>query len=315
VTTRTVTWRQIASHALTLVGALWAAYFWAQLTMGGGNPADASTYYRIHLDDLYGGWYVGGPDAYQYSPVFAQLLAPLHAVPFDVLVAVWRAAALAIVVWLAGPFSLPILLLSPVASEVNAANINIFLAGAIAAGFRYPGLWSTVLLTKVTPGIGLLWFLVRREWSKLGVALGVTIAVAAVSFLISPGQWIAWLGLVASNTGAQVLTPPFWVPLAVRLPLAAIAIYYGARLNHRWMVPIGAMIAAPVLYFPTQSIALGALPFLRTAAGNEVSRIATWVRRRRGAPLPPEEASATSATDQPLKPPAEGDQVPAKVLR
>ncbi len=46
------------------------------------------------------------------------------------------------------------------------------MAAAIALGFRYPATWAFVLLAKVTPGIGLLWFLVRREWRNLAIALG-----------------------------------------------------------------------------------------------------------------------------------------------
>jgi hypothetical protein len=73
--------------------------------------------------------------------------------PFDVFVGIWRTILLATLVWLAGPFTPFVLLLVPVASEVNAGNIQILLAGAIVAGFRWPGTWSFVLLTKVTPGI------------------------------------------------------------------------------------------------------------------------------------------------------------------
>ena len=43
---------------------------------------------------------------------------------------------------------------------------------AIVLGFRWPFTWAFVLLTKVTPGVGLLWFAVRREWRSLAIALG-----------------------------------------------------------------------------------------------------------------------------------------------
>ena len=51
-------------------------------------------------------------------------------------------------------------------------------------GFRYPWTWGFVLLTKVTPGIGLLWFAVRREWRALAIALGVTGVIVAVSLVL-----------------------------------------------------------------------------------------------------------------------------------
>ena len=43
-------------------------------------------------------------------------------------------------------------------------NIHLLLGAVIVAGFRWPWLWALPLLTKVTPGVGLLWFALRREW-------------------------------------------------------------------------------------------------------------------------------------------------------
>ena len=51
--------------------------------------------------------------------------------------------------------------------ELAGGNIHLLLAAAIVLGFRWPWTWSLVLLTKITPGIGLLWFVVRREWRNL----------------------------------------------------------------------------------------------------------------------------------------------------
>ena len=69
----------------------------------------------------------------------------------------------------------------PVSQEILIGNIHLLLAAAIVLGFRWPGTWAFVLLTKVTPGVGLLWFAVRREWRSLGIALGATAAIVAVS--------------------------------------------------------------------------------------------------------------------------------------
>ena len=63
-------------------------------------------------------------------------------------------------------------------------------------GFRYPAAWSLILLTKVTPGIGLLWFAVRREWRSLAIALGATAVIAAVSLAIDPRAWFEWFGVI-----------------------------------------------------------------------------------------------------------------------
>ncbi|HET7027304.1 MAG TPA: glycosyltransferase family 87 protein [Candidatus Limnocylindrales bacterium] len=264
----------IAAHALTLLGAILAAFYWWQLTSLGSYAWDAGIYYRINLDDLYAGWVVGGPDAFQYSPAFAQVIGVLRGIfSFEVFVAIWRAAELAIVVYLAGPLTIPVLLWGPVASEVNAGNVNLFLALAVALGFRTPGSWAFVLLTKVTPAVGLLWFPVRREWRKLAVAVSVTALVSAVSFAVSPGQWIAWVSLILGHSSDNVVTFPYFVPLLVRLPVAALVVVVAARLGWRWIVPVAAMLAAPVLYFPTQSIAIGALPFVRHSLGRRLREL------------------------------------------
>ena len=67
------------------------------------------------------------------------------------------------------------------------------MAAAIALGFRYPVAWSFILLTKVTPGIGLVWFAARREWRHLAIALGFTGALVAVSLVLEPQLWVDWL--------------------------------------------------------------------------------------------------------------------------
>src|SRR3989442_1267745 len=81
----------------------------------------------------------------------------------------------------------------PVAFELYHGNIRLLIAAAIALGFRYPAAWSFVLLTKVTPGVGLLWFAVRREWRRLAIALGVTAALVAVSLAFDFRLWQQWI--------------------------------------------------------------------------------------------------------------------------
>ena len=273
---------RVASRSLTALGALAAVVYWTYLTTNGGSPVDFTIYYHVDLDDLYGGWVVGGPASFQYAPVFAQAMAVLRVLPFDVLLAAWRAAALAVVVWLAGPLALPALLWGPVAAEVNAGNVNLFIAAAIVAGFRRPGAWAFVLLTKITPGVGLLWFAVRREWRALREVALVTGAIVAgsvvISVLVAPGQWLDWLRLLATHTQDAVPTFPYWIPLWARLPVGVAIVVVGARLGWRASVGLAAVVAAPVLYYPTQSIALAALPPLRESAGRWLRRIQPAMR-------------------------------------
>ena len=141
---------------------------------------DARSYYGLDLADLYEGrtnWNTIG--AYPYSPAFAQLVYPLNLLPWPMFVAAWTILLLAAVFFLTGP---RLLLLGLVlgAMEIAGGNISLLLTVAIVAGFRYPWTWAFVILTKITPGIGLLWFVLRREWRQLGIALGATAAIVAV---------------------------------------------------------------------------------------------------------------------------------------
>ncbi len=92
-------------------------------------------------------------------------------------------------IWLGGRRALWVLAFPPVALELYYGNVNLLIAAAIALGFRYPAAWSFVLLTKVTPGVGLLWFAVRREWRQLAIALGVTAVIVAASVALDGRLW------------------------------------------------------------------------------------------------------------------------------
>ena len=66
-----------------------------------------------------------------------------------------------------------------------------------------------MLLTKVTPGVGLLWFVVRREWRPLVIALGVTAAIVTVTFVAVPWMWADWISMVlAEGSNSQQQTVP-----------------------------------------------------------------------------------------------------------
>jgi len=305
VPSRSVRVLRLLGFGLTAAGAIFAGWTWAYWTTVGGNPADLRIYLTTPLSDPYSEWVLGAGDAYQYSPAFLQAIQPLAALPVEAAVAGWRAVLLAIVVLLAGPLTIPVLLWGPVASELNAGNVNLLIAAAIAAGYRWPAVWAFVLHTKITPAIGLLWFVVRGEWRKLGVVVSIAGGIALASAILVPELWRGWLILIFGNaaSAAQVTTFPYWIPLSMRLPIAGLIVVLAARLGWKWAVAPAAMIAAPVLYFPTQAIVLGALP--------EVRRIATgWLERLLVASASPAQATAS----QPAELGAERDEVPPDVV-
>jgi hypothetical protein len=232
-----------------------------------GTGQDARCYWQAaQLSDpyLHSDW--NDPIAYVYSPAFLQALAPLTALPWQGFMAAWTALLLAAVRFLTGPRLLAAGLLFPFTlMEVAGGNISLLLAAAIVLGFRWPATWSLVLLTKVTPGIGLLWFAVRREWRSLAIALGATAAIVAVSFAFAPDLWREWVDVVQRNVaaGKSGTWASLPVPLLVRLPIAIAIVVWGARTDRRWTVPVAAMFALPALWYGGLSMLLAVIPLTR----------------------------------------------------
>jgi hypothetical protein len=191
---------------------------------------------------------IGSGDAYLYSPPFAQVLAPLGHLPWHVFLVVWTLMLIAAIWALAGEWTPLVLFIPFVSGDLAYGNIHLFLALAIALSFRWPATLALVLLTKPTIGVCLLWFVFRGEWRRLGIALGTTAAIALASFAIAPGQWWSWLSVLKSNawsTPAQLTVP---VPVLPRLVVAAAVVAVAARRDWKWLVPVAAVLAVPVLY-------------------------------------------------------------------
>jgi hypothetical protein len=237
--------------AVLLVGAAYAAW---QLMGGAPESQDSKAYYLASLDDPYARSLVGGDYAYLYSPAFAQALAPLRLLPIGWFVAVWTLVLVAALAWTARRLALPLLLFQPVIASIALGNVELLIAAAIVAGFRWPAAWAFVLLSKVTPGIGLVWFAVRREWRALAIALGATAGIAAISFAIAPGLWFDWANVLMRNGGTTVSLPTLPGPLWLRVLAGGVLVAWGARTDRRWTVPVGAAIAVPVGWFTFTAI-------------------------------------------------------------
>lgn len=226
-----------------------------------GTGQDARCYWVPTLDDpyRYSGW--TDPIAYVYSPAFLQVVSPLTALPWQAFMAAWTAILLAAVCFLTGPRLLAFGV-AFAAMELAGGNISLLLAGAIVLGFRWPAAWAFVLLTKVTPGIGLLWFVVRREWRPLGMALGATGVVVLVSAVFMPAAWPEWIGVLTGNVGREGTWAALPVPLWLRLPIAVAVVVWGARTDRMWTVPVASMIALPALWYGGLSMLLAVIPLL-----------------------------------------------------
>lgn len=259
------------------------------------------TWYRVSAhrweNDAYGYWVAwnGGlydipwlvHGAYTYSPAIAQATYPWTLLAWKLAWALEAGAQIAALALIAGPllavilYYVPINLLAgypnPVAATIGNGNIEILVALAVVASYRWPGGWAFVLHTKITPGIGMLWYAVRREWRNLAIAIGVTAAIAAVSFVVAPDLWFQWLGLLRTAAGADAVSSEaiLPLPLAIRLVLAVVIVAWGARTNRYWTVPIAATLGLPAIRLGGLAVLVAAVPFLFSR-----SRLAFLIPRR-----------------------------------
>lgn len=225
---------------------------------------DAAVYWLADLDHLYSG-VAGEPLAFLYSPAYAQVLEPLRLIPLETFVWLWRFAELAVLTYAARWLTLPILLVVwPVTGELVVGQVHLLMAAAILASRRWPGLWAAVILTKPTLGVGLAYYIGKRDGRALAIALGTLVVVAGISFALAPSLWFDWVQVLRLSQPGQ--PEAFDWPVWIRLPFAAgLAFVAGAR-DWRWLEPIAAVLALPVLWWVGLSMATASLVDLRPAA-------------------------------------------------
>ncbi|MGZ6311851.1 MAG: glycosyltransferase family 87 protein [Candidatus Limnocylindrales bacterium] len=245
---------------------------------------DARSYWGFPRADPYAGSAsANGLGVFRYAPAFLPLLSLFSLLDWSSFSFLWFCLLAGTYFWLAGRWWLLALAFAPIAYELYMGNVHLLLAAAIVLGFRYPATWAFVLLTKVTPGVGLLWFAVRREWGSLLVALGVTGAIVGAGLLLAPGTWQAWF---ASLAGTAEATGPNHVPLPlpVRLAGAALIVIWGARTDRRWTVVVAATLGLPTLWDHGWSMLIGVVPLVdpRWATDSPAARL----RRRLARPVP-----------------------------
>jgi hypothetical protein len=203
-------------------------------------------------------YYYGTPysdEHYRYSPSFYWLTLPLRALPWELFISLWTAAHLAVLAWL-GPWTILLAF-----DDVIRGNVTTFLAlGVVLAVRGHTWSWSWTLLTKVTPGIGILVHVGRREWRAVVVAFGSTALVIALTWPL--GLWPEWfVSLAAAPEGYQTID--VLAPLPVRLVIGSILCLLAAR--WLWLLPEGMIIAMPGLW-PSSFALLAALPRLLAQA-------------------------------------------------
>jgi len=269
-TRRPMVRRAVLVLALLLAGAVYVRQF-SYMYRG-----DAYLYWEaIRKEHLYITQLQDAPHGFLYSPAFIQSVWPLLSLPWEVFYAIWLAVYIAALVWICRPWltlavlpwvfiTFGIALLQIPRHSVSSGNIYLYMGLAVVAGFRWPSAYAFLLLTKVTPGIALLWFVVRREWRNLAIALGTTAAIVAVSFAIAPNLWFDWYTVLRNNSTYG--EPAFAIrvlPLLPRLVIAAAMVAVAAHYNARWVLPIAIVLAMPYVADTAFIILLCMAPLLR----------------------------------------------------
>lgn len=281
---------RLVPRALAWAGCLIFGWLSVLLVMSDlGFGVDSHAYWSAWQGSMYD----AAPatrDAYLYSPAFAQAVWLPAQLPWPAFAAIWVIPSTCTIAWLAAGagrvWAVPLMLLGTF--EILTGNVNWILALVAVFGLRYPGLWSIALLTKITPGLGPVWFLARGEWRKLMWAAAWTAGVVVVSYVVAPGLWTEWFDFLTTHADSATgqVGSGFLPPLTIRLPGIVALVVWGARTNRVWVLPVAMALASPVDGIG-QLVVLLALPRLRRSATAE--RIdgaqppsSTAVRRWRG---------------------------------
>jgi hypothetical protein len=259
-------WRVRAiRHGLVLGGVILVLYEIVWVVLGGAT--DIYAYWSTGTDNAYVGYTIQDLYGHAYTPVFTLAFQPLRAIPFTVVYLGWFALNLSIALWLLAPlprqWRLPcILLVSP---ELAFGNVHLIIGAAIVLAVSGRA-WTLAfpILTKVTPGLAILWHLLRGDWRGVAWALGVSAILVAISWLIAPNLWPRWWTTVIANLGVR--GPELaWVPLQIRLPVAVMLAVYAARTSRAWLLPVAVLVGLPHIFL--QSLALlAACPRMAGAA-------------------------------------------------
>ena len=201
--------------------------------------------------------------AFRYAPPIALAFMPLQVLPWVPWITLWTLVQFAALLFLTRRWALAALAFYPVAMEVSAGNVNLLIGVAVVAGFRWPAAWSFVLLTKISPGVGLVSFAVRREWRPLVIAAAATFLACVLAAVVRPELFAQWFEMLRADVGLEPDGLHVPVPLWVRVVGAATLVAWGARTNRRWTVLVGATLALPTIWTAGTSMLVGLVALAR----------------------------------------------------
>lgn len=250
--------------ALVLIWPLGLLFAFMSLKAAAMSEAlgqDAHAYWLAAQGELVYERAPGQRDAYLYSPAFITVLRPLALLPWQLFLAMWICLEAVVLCWLLKPlqfrWSVPTFMLC--LPELVVGNIYILLAAAAVVGMQKPAIWSFPILTKVTAGVGLLWFAARGEWRQLQRGAAGLAIIVFISYALDPMGWQAWLQFLLEHRDG---TPDSRTSFFLRCLLAVALVVIGARKQWPLLIAPAMVLASPVLVGTIPLTLLAAVPRL-----------------------------------------------------
>ncbi len=94
-------------------------------------------------------------------------------------------------------------------------------------------------------------------------------AIAVVSFVLDQAQWARWIDILRADAGgagsASFETVGWYLPigLAPRLVAAAVVVVVAAWTDRRWLLPVGVVLAMPVVWLNSLAVLAACVPLWR----------------------------------------------------
>jgi len=219
------------------------------------------------------------PYAYLYPPVLAQVMTPIAAVvPSWLFSAGWTVAMGLALFWLADRDvirALALVAFPPVAVEFWYRNVHLFLAVMVVLGLRrWSGWFAIGAAIKVSPGLGIPYLALRRQWRAAATGAAVGLAILALSVVVGVDQWAAWISfLLQQDPLAQsaFIAIPFPVRAAIGFAVMVVGSQVAPRYGHILLV-VAVTLALPSLWFTGLSLLVAIVPLIRHPPGPESTR-------------------------------------------
>jgi len=235
------------------------------------TPVDAVAYWLAGTStNLYpADWSAVAPGYLFYPPPIAQLSRLIQPVGWQVFIVMWMLVIFASFWYCARRLSLALVAIgipyflgvgpdapATFLSYALLGNIQWPLAALSVVAIKRPASWAVLLSTKVSTAIGWWWHVFRAEWRAAAIAAGASGLVVGLSVLLGPDLWAQFIEFAVRNGNfADPPMPLFPIPFWIRIVTGAALLFWGARTNRAWTVPVACGWALPALY------GLGFLPF------------------------------------------------------